>query len=456
MKKLLFINPVSLLRKGFLRSENTKYPPLVYGILSALTPNDWEIKIIDENFDTFSFEEADLVGITAYTSSAYRAYQIAKEYRKKNIPVVMGGIHASMLPNEAQQYVDTVVIGEAESVWQQLIADFEKHKIQKIYRGERLPLDEIPIARHDLYHKDYAMGSVFTTRGCPFNCDFCSVTAFNGRKYRMRPVEYVLDELEQVKQDKFFFIDDNIIGYSKSSKAHAKAIFQGMINRGIKKTWFSQASFNFADDEELLQLAAESGCRFIFIGIESEKIDALKSVNKILNSRKGIDQYQHAFKKIHDAGIAILGSFIFGLETDTKQDVIDRGNYIQNNDIDAYQLGILTPMPGTKTYYDLKAQQRILKTNYPFDWQYYSVEDVTIIPGSIDIEDFINEMKIMVYKLYGKKVITRKFISTLRATHNMEAAVWALSTNISYRNMLSDMFEDKQFSIEDIIGTFSK
>lgn len=452
MKKLLFINPVSPFRKGFLRTETTKYTPLAFGILAALTPDGWDVEIMDENFGEFAFKQADLVGLTAYTSSAHRAYQIAQQYREKNIPVVMGGIHASMVPDEAGKYADTIVIGEGESVWQGLIKDFESGKMKRKYLGERLPLDKIPMARHDLFHKNYAMGSVLTTRGCPFNCDFCTVSAFNGNKYRMRPVENVLDDLQRIPQDKVFFIDDNIIGYSKQSKEHAKAIFRGMIDRGIKKSWWSQASLNFAEDAELLELAAKSGCRLIFIGIESEKIDALKSINKRLNTKIGSDHYTEAFDKIHKAGIAVLGSFIFGLETDTKQDIIDRRNYILNNNIDTYQLGILTPMPGTKTFRDYQSQNRIVKNHYPEDWKYYSVEDVTYTPGNMTAEELRNEMKSTWEILYSKKVITRKFISTLRATGTMEAALWALSTNISYSNMLCDLFGVEPFKIEDIIG----
>ncbi len=452
MRKLLFVNPVSKFRRGFVRTETTKYPPLAFGILSALTPGSWEIEIVDENFDEYKFKDADLVGLTAYTSSAYRAYQIANEYRKKKIPVVMGGIHASMMPDEALQYVDSVIIGEAESIWQKLLTDFETGKLNKKYFGDRLPLDKIPIPRHELFHQKYSMGSVLTTRGCPFNCDFCTVSAFNGKKYRMRPVENVLQELELVPQNKIFFIDDNIIGYSKQSKEHAKDIFKGMIERGIKKSWWSQASINFADDDELLELAAKSGCRLIFMGIESEKVNALKSINKRLNTHIGTNHYQEAFDKIHKAGIAVLGSFIFGLETDTKQDIINRRNYILNTNIDTYQLGILTPMPGTKTYRELYKQNRIIKNNYPADWEYYSVEDVTFLPQNMKPDELREEMIATWKDLYSKKVITRKFITTLHATGNMEAAVWAISTNISYSNMLCDLFGTEPFKIEDIIG----
>ena len=454
-KKLLFINPVSEFRRGFLRSAGTKYPPLVYGILAALTPDDWEIEILDENFEDFEFHKADLVGLTGYTSSIYRAYEIAAVYREKKIPVVMGGIHVSMMPKEAIEHADSVVVGEAESVWKNVIADFEKGKLQEFYYGSRLPLDQIPKAKHELFNKDYFVGSLLTTRGCPFDCSFCTVTAFNGSKYRMRPVEDVLDELETIPQDKFFFIDDNIIGYSKQSREHAKAIFQGIIDRGIKKHWWSQASLNFADDPEILRLAFESGCRLIFMGIESEKTEGLESTNKKLNLKVGVDKYEAAFKKIHDAGIAVLGSFIFGLDTDTVEDLENRKNYIINSSIDCYQAGILTPMPGTRTYKEFDQASRITHTNYPTDWQYYSVEDVTFKPEKMNGEQLKESMKKSWYELYGRKTMVRKFMKTLRATKNIDSAIWALSTNISYRNMATDLYGDEKFTIESLIGSLN-
>ncbi len=365
-KKLLLINPVSALRKGFTLKTDAMYPPLSLGILAALTPGHWEVEIFDENFETFhELIEADLVALTSFTSSAYRAYEIASVYKKANIPVIMGGIHASMVPKETIRYVDAVGIGEAESYWRSVISDFETGSLKPFYYGERFSMDKMPFARHDLFHEKYTIDSIQTTRGCPFNCSFCSVTAFNGSTYRMRPVEDVLDEIEMVTKDRIFFIDDNLVGYSKKSKEHVKAILQGMIDRGIKKEWWTQCSLNVADDEEVLELFAKSGCRMIFIGIEAETSEGLQDTNKKLNARMGFDKYTEAFNKIHKHGISVLGSFIFGLDSDTVESLYNRKNYIIHQPIDSYQTGILTPLPGTKMYRDFEAQNRIIKKNYP-------------------------------------------------------------------------------------------
>jgi len=175
-----------------------------------------------------------------------------------------------MVPDESLRYVDTVVIGEAESVWGAVIRDLENNNLKRTYRGKLLSLENLPIPRRDLFHKNYTQDNLQTSRGCPMNCDFCTVHDFNGSVYRERPVEDVLDEMETMKHDRIFMVDDNIIGYSKRSTERAIRLFKGIIERGIKKDWVCQASLNFADNEEVLELAAESGCRLVLIGIESE------------------------------------------------------------------------------------------------------------------------------------------------------------------------------------------
>lgn len=235
-------------------------------------------------------------GITAFTAATPRAYEIAGLYRSKGIPVVMGGIHASMCPDEAINYVDSIVIGEAESIWPKVIQDAEKNNLQKIYKGEYRELTGMPVPRRDLFNKEYIFSTVQTARGCPMDCEFCSVTAFNGQRFRRRPAQEVLAELESINNKMIFFVDDNIIGYGKKSREIAISIFQGMVQRKMNKLWFCQVSLNFADDEVLLW-ARKAGCQMVFIGLEAENIDSLKEINKKLNLIKGIDGYTDAFKR---------------------------------------------------------------------------------------------------------------------------------------------------------------
>jgi len=452
-RKLVLVNPRGKHRIGFVANRESRYPPLGLLIIAALTPKDWEISLKDENFEEFEYEDADLVGITSFTSTVTRAYDIAKLYTSKKTPVIMGGIHASMLPQEAEQYVNSVVIGEAESVWQNILEDFESGHLKKRYNGVRLPLKHSPIARHDLLHPDYMFDSIQTTRGCPMQCEFCSVHSFNGKAYRTRPIENVLDELETIKSKSIMFVDDNIVGYNKPARDHAKAIFRGMIERGIKKDWFCQASINFGDDDELLDLAAEAGCRLVLIGIESEKVDALQSMKKRSNLKAGPDNYEKIFDKIQSHGISVLGTFIFGLDTDTLSDLKDRQNYILSSNVNAAQVSILTPFPGTITYTQYEKEGRITETNYPKDWEKYWGGEVVIEPKNISAAELTKFKFDNIDSLYNRKNLMKVLRRTLKTTKNAKAAMWAFSASAHYNNMAYENNPEKHIVLKDIFGS---
>lgn len=434
MKKLILINPVNKVRPGLRSNKSSKVPPLGLGIIAALTPESWDVKIIDEHFTDPTTEEADLVGITACTASANRAYKVAEIYRDKNIPVVMGGIHASLLPEEAAKYVDCVVVGEAEGVWSRVIADFESGNLKKIYKSKKIDLSQMPIPRHDLFHKGYMFGAIQTARGCPMDCEFCSVTSFNGHTYRQRPVENVLDEIEKIPQDLFFFVDDNIIGYGESSSMRAIDLFKGMINRGIKKDWFCQASLNFADDEEVLKYAAKSGCRMVVLGLEAENTESLKDANKNLNLKMGVNSYEKIFAKIHKYEIAVIGAFVYGFDSDTPEMLDNRTDYIIKSGVDAIQTTFLTPLPGTRLFDRMQKEGRFLYTNFPSDWDYFDVINSAVFkPKLMDVA----ELDLAIEKFNAKigKSILKKFFKTIIATKNIRTAIWALITNINYQTV---------------------
>lgn len=412
------------------------------GIVAALTPDHWDIEILDENFERFEYREADIVGFTALTSSVNRAYKLAYIYRKKNIPTVIGGIHASMLPDEALQYMDTVVIGEAESVWKKVILDFENNKLQKIYKGVLQPMSESPSPRIDLYNPGYKFGSVQTTRGCPMNCEFCSVPAFNGHTYRERPIENVIDDFEAIPQQRIYVTDDNLIGYSKKSAERAISLFKGMIKRGIKKDWLCSASMNIGQNEEVLKYAAEAGCKMIFLGIESELIDQLEAVNKKMNLKIGIDNFRKVFDKIHKYGIAVLGAFIYGIDSDTAKTLENRTNYILNADIDAMQTTVLTPLPGTKLFKRFQNENRLLFDNFPKDWERYDYVEVVYKPKLMAAKELEVEIKKSWRKLYNEKILKRRIIKTIKATGNPTAAIWAFGANLLYYDTIFENAED--------------
>ncbi|HPB32712.1 MAG TPA: radical SAM protein, partial [Candidatus Sumerlaeota bacterium] len=275
--KLYLINPsnplVSIVNVKESRWNRYRvWKPLSLMVLAGLTPAEWDVSIVDENLgapDYPSMPRPDLVGITAFTSQANRAYEVADHFRRLGVPVVMGGIHATMCLDEVMARVDAVVTGEAEGVWPLVLDDVRHGCLKRLYEGGLAEINNVPPARHDLLSSGYAFGAIQTTRGCPLNCSFCSVTAFNGSQYRQRPIDDVVQEFRMIREKYVLVVDDNLIGTRPEHIARAKELFRALARANLKKEWVAQATINFADDEELLTLAVKAGCRGVFIGFES-------------------------------------------------------------------------------------------------------------------------------------------------------------------------------------------
>jgi len=433
-RKLVLVNPVNPVRTGLTVNKSSRFPPIGLGIVATLTPAHWDVELVDENWEPFTYRDADLVGITAFTASANRAYEIAAAYRARGVPVVMGGIHVSMCPAEAQRFVDAVVVGEAETVWPQVVADAEAGQLQPLYRGSWPDLAGAPVPRRDLFHPGYMFASVQTSRGCPMDCGFCSVTAFNGHRYRRRPPAKVLDELKTIPRKLIFFVDDNIIGYGPASRDQALALFRGMVERKLDKWWFCQASLNFADDEEVLHWAARAGCKMVFLGLEAEEVDALAEVNKRLNLQRGVASYEEAFRRIHRAGIAVLGAFIFGMDSDTPEKLRRRTDYMIRN-VDVMQTTYLTPLPGTRLFDRLQEKERLLHTDFPRDWDRYDMTEVVHRPGGMTPDALSQAMGECNRRMYARATLMRKALRTLLETRDLTATMFARESNINYRNV---------------------
>jgi len=379
-KRLLLISPLgdrSLLGSDFY----FRLPSLGLLKVASLTPPDWDVTIVDEKVEPLDLsQEADLVGITAMTPLAKRGYAIADQFRTRGIPVVMGGMHVSKLPEEALAHCDSVVIGEAEDLWDKLLADLEKGELKKIYRREQggyPTLDGRPLMNWDLYDgKGYLpVRFVETTRGCPFNCEFCSVTSSFGGKFRNRCIDEIERELQSFKpfpgrftwQNLIFFNDDNII----SSKRHARELLTRLIP--YKLDWLGQTSVEMAQDDELLALCKKSGCMGLLVGFESLSAESLKSVSKGVNKPR---QYIDVVKRMHDHGIGVKGSFIFGFDSD-DEGVFDRTvEFAVKAKIDVVYFSILTPYPGTAFYDQMLREGRIID----FDWDHYNTHNVVYRP----------------------------------------------------------------------------
>ena len=384
MKKLLLINPVAR-RSGYLVSKYSTFQPLSLAYIAAVTPSGWEIKIADEAIAPFEFEEADLVGITAFTSNINRAYEIAGMYRKKGIKVVMGGIHSSMLPDEALQHADTVVAGEVEGIWHQVIDDFEKNRLLPKYNGPRIDLSQTQIIpRHDLLHSGYFWNSVQTSRGCPFNCNFCSVSKYLGEEYRQRKTQDVLNEWEGIKGNYITFIDDNLIGHSPASRDRAIELFEGMIGRNLRKKWWMQTSINAADDEHVLKTAARAGCMYVFIGFETLNKNTLKDMKKGVNLKIGVENYKRVVDKFHKYGIGVLGSFVIANDYESPKYYEELADFLISAGIDIVQISILTPLPGTDLMEQLQKEKRLIYQDLPKDWDKYRFSYVVHQPLGLD------------------------------------------------------------------------
>jgi radical SAM superfamily enzyme YgiQ (UPF0313 family) len=377
--KLLFVSPGW--PKGRLWGElGFKFPSLSLASLAAVTPPDWQVALCDENIESVPFDtDADLVAITAMTPQAPRAYRLAAEFRARGKKVVMGGFHASNLPDEALLHVDAVVVGEGDLIWPQLLADLAAGKLQRLYRSSGfLDMADIPVARRQIFDgKGYLLTNTLqTTRGCPFDCEFCSVTAFYGRKYRERPVDAVLAELVTLrKKNSFaFFVDDNLV----ADRAYALPLFRGMKGMGFK--WLSHAPIDFARDEELISAAGEAGCVGMFVGFESLNQQSLEAMGKVTNRGRS---YLDDAKIFRDHGIGILGSFVLGYDGDTPAVFEELLRFAEEARLEAAIFPILTPYPGTEVRRRLEAEGRIVSNA----WEDYDMEHVTFRPKGMTADE---------------------------------------------------------------------
>jgi len=446
MPRLLLINP-SNTHKGLGNIRATAWPPLNLPYLAAVTPNHYQIEVLDENIEPFEFREADIVGITAYTATVNRAYTIARVYRKQGIPTIMGGIHVSMMPEEALRYCDTVVVGEAESIWPKVLEDFEDGNLQRRYKGEWIDLAKLPFPRRDILRNPYYQwGSIQTSRGCPMNCTFCSVTAFNGRRFRRRPLDAVVDELEQIPQKKVMITDDNIIGHGKEDVEWTRAFFNRILKKGIKKIFFAQSSILLAEDPELIRLASRAGLKIVFIGMESINPNVLKSYKKTINlDRLQQKRYIELVKRIRNGGIAFLGAFVIGSDEDKLSSFHHTLNFINSSHMDVLQITKPTPLPGTQLWEKLNRNNRIINHNFPSAWDDYRLTKMVFVPSQISIEEVymgFTYLRKVYYSLW--ETIKRTFY-TLLDTKSLIATIIAYKFNFSYCKAFRDSDHYRKF-----------
>ncbi len=390
------------------------WKPLGLLVLAALTPREWEISVFDENIRVPDYDDLprpDLVGVTAFTSQANRAYEVAAEFRSRGVPVVMGGIHATMRPDEASTRVDAVVTGEAEPIWAEVLADLRHGALKPRYAGAHADMDKIPPARHDLLTGDYACGAIQTTRGCPLSCSFCSVTAFNGHRYRQRPIADVVREFGAIREKHVLIVDDNLIGTRPEHIARAKDLFRAMVRAKLRKQWIAQATINMADDEELLTLAMQAGCAGVFIGFETLTAEGLRALGGKRSILTGRD-FAASVRRIQRHRIVVAGSFIMGLDTDEPGIGRRIADAATRYGVDFLNALFLTPLPGTRLWHELESRGCIAASRFPEDWQYYTLQFPVARYRHFSCEDILKEMETCDGAFYALRPILRRVWSS--------------------------------------------
>jgi len=392
-------------------NQEFKLLPLNMAMLASLTPPDIEVSIVDERVEQLNFDEqVDLVGISCTTTVVPRAYEIAAEYRKRDVKVVLGGTHPTLIPQEAIKHADAVCVGEAEGSWGEILADFKKDKLKSFYRNDGYcSLKSLMTPRRDLFNqKNYlAIDGMQTSRGCPFACDFCAVTAMFGHEHRLRPVEDVLKEIETLKHNHIFFYDDNIVGSPKYSKDFLSALIP------YKKHWIGQASTTVIRDPELLKLLEKSGCKGLFVGFESLSAENLK---KSLKKHNNPEKFKEVSKKLHDHGIAISGAFVFGLDDDDKSVFEKTLEFAMDAELDIAQFNWLTPYPGTPMYDRMRVENRMIDNEW---WLSGSGEgDVIFHPKKMSADELREGSRWVRKNFFSTSSILKRFFNKSRLSLN--------------------------------------
>lgn len=401
--KILFVYPSSL-KKGMIIPTEKLFQrvPLTLAQLAALSPKEHHIDIFYENrYDKVKIsEDYDLVGISCFTMHALRAYEIADKFRERGVPVVLGGYHPSSLPEEAKQHADSVVIGEAELTWPQLLKDLENEKMKPFYRQEK-PVDPrlIPHARRDIIKGFLPATDIQATRGCPYRCEFCAIQNVEGHHFRKRPIEDVIEEIKSIKGSYFCFYDPSLT----IDVEYTKSLFREMI--GLDKRFECHGNINTLDnDEELIELSRKAGCYVWGIGFESICQESLINVGKT----NKVENYAKAIKKIRKHGLEIRGLFMFGFDYDTSDIFHNTYKAIREWKIDMATFSILTPLPGTVIFNKLEKEGRILTK----DWSKYDCGTVVFEPKNMSDKELYEKTLEIARAYYSiPNVIQRTFES---------------------------------------------
>lgn len=463
--RIALVNPIARRTQGY-HTIGSKIPQLGLQVLAELTPREHHVDLIDEIFGNDCTDREirrgnyDLVGVTSYSSGATRAYEIAEQCRREGIPCIIGGPHASAMPEEAGRYFDSVAIGECDEIFGQILQDAAAGRLKPVYHGG-LPDMETPglgRARQDLQpiNGQYDVAAIQTSRGCPVGCEYCSVTKFNGAPIRRRRMEDVIDEWFRTTKPFLFVVDDNFFGVGERHAIWAKELLRRIIAEGHRRDkianalrrapglrrligyaprlWFSQTTINMGDDPEGMQLANEAGCVGMLVGFETFNSDNLKDFHKGIN-RKNLERYQTLVSGFQRHGVSVFGGFIIGADADDTNTVAATALQAVQVGIDTIQITNLTPLPGTKMYDRYLEEGRIFATNYPQDWERYTFVETVYHPRNMSaaqLDEAIYELRRLAAQEHW---VAKRTLRTLLRTRSVTTALFIHGMNVGWKKM---------------------
>ena len=415
----------------FVDKKVTAYP-LALPTIAAMTPDHYDIKLVDEEMEPVPFhEKPDIVGISSMVTNTTRAYEIADRFRGRGVPVVMGGPHTTLRYRESLDHADSVVVGEAEGLWDALLEDFEKGSLRKIYKTKKhARLDRIPIPRWDLVDTRHVLClNVQISRGCPNACEFCCVTRMFGSRQRYRGIDNVIEELESLPLKQVAFVDDNFT----ADKDYVRDLMRRMKPMAI--SWTCLAGVDVSNDEELLRAMADAGCNSILLGFESLNPQSLAEAGK---SQNRIEDYELTIKRIHRSGIHVIGAFVVGFDADTLEAFDQIFTFADKNDISYVMLNMLTAFPGTGLYRRMKKQGRLLDVSpellngmFP-SMRYKNMSEVDIFTKYFETLE----------RLYAFRDLRRKALNVLGTGcfNKRKAGVGFAEKLVGVRSVLRELF----------------
>jgi radical SAM superfamily enzyme YgiQ (UPF0313 family) len=413
--RITLIKPNIGRREHSLYVDDASMEPLQLGILAALTPDDIEVVMYDDRLEPIPYEEeTDLVAITVETFTARRSYEIADEYRRRGVRVIMGGIHVKLLPEEVREHADSIMIGDAESEWGHMIEDLRKGQLKEEYICKSVDIPQKGVmTRRDIFKgKKYMPITLLQfSRGCNFNCKYCASSVYFQQHHYTRDVDEVVAEIKAQKRKLLFFVDDNIV----ANKEKAKELFRALIP--LKIWWVSQGSIDMLDDEELMKLMVKSGCLGLVIGFESIRPDSIENMRKGVNRKFVSDNYKEAIEKLRHYGLQTWAAFTIGHDTDTLESIRATYEFARRNKFTFAAYNILMPYPGTPLYDELKAQGRLLydgkwwiHENYKFNYAAFIPKNMTpdeLTEAGFNCRRDFNSISSVIYRLFEPRTNLR-------------------------------------------------